>query len=286
MTLHDILGRGGFGRVFKVWHDMQKQYLAIKIFEKDASIDNALNEFNALKELSHPNIVEFKHNDRTMPGGLFYTLMELLEGDNLHNYISGDLRLPIDEIYKMTTQILSALVYMQKKDPPVYHRDIKPSNIMWHKRQLYKLIDFNISTTTDDHSFGGTLPYMAPDLVVSGNKIDWDCSADTFALGVTLYQLLTHAYPWPGSQLRPNIHMEPTPIQQYNEKLTDEFAEFVMKSIITDKTKRFGTAKEMLAALEKIGLDGILKDTTKVIILDDPNNIDCLLYTSPSPRDA
>mgnify|MGYP002234369416 CR=1 FL=1 len=69
------------------------------------------------KELSHPNIVEFKHNDRTMPGGLFYTLMELLEGDNLHNYISGDLRLPIDEIYKMTTQILSALVYMQKKDP-------------------------------------------------------------------------------------------------------------------------------------------------------------------------
>ena len=274
MTLHDILGRGGFGRVFKVWHDMQKQYLAIKIFEKDASIDNALNEFNALKELSHPNIVEFKHNDRTMPGGLFYTLMELLEGDNLHNYISGDLRLPIDEIYKMATQILSALVYMQEKNPPVYHRDIKPSNIMWHKRQLYKLIDFNISTTTDDHSFGGTLPYMAPDLVVSGNKIDWDCSADTFALGVTLYQLLTHAYPWPGSQLRPNIHMEPTPIQQYNEKLTEEFAEFVMKSIITDKTKRFGTAKEMLAALEKIGLDGILKDTTKVIIVDDPNNID------------
>jgi serine/threonine protein kinase len=57
MTLHEILGRGGFGRVFKVWHDMQKQYLAIKIFERDASVDNAINEFEALKSLHHPNIV-------------------------------------------------------------------------------------------------------------------------------------------------------------------------------------------------------------------------------------
>ena len=86
MTLHEILGKGGFGRVFKVWHDMQKQYLAIKIFEKDASIDNAINEFNALKELQHRNIVKFKHNDRTVPGGLFFTLMELLEGENLHEF--------------------------------------------------------------------------------------------------------------------------------------------------------------------------------------------------------
>ena len=84
MTLHDILGRGGFGRVFKLWHDMQKQYLAIKIFERDASVDNAINEFEALKSLHHPNIVEFKFNDRTQQG-LFYTLMERLEGENLLN---------------------------------------------------------------------------------------------------------------------------------------------------------------------------------------------------------
>lgn len=199
MTLHEILGRGGFGRVFKVWHDMQKQYLAIKIFERDASVDNAINEFEALKSLHHPNIVEFKFNDRTQQG-LFYTLMELLEGENLQNYTRGDLRLPINEVYRMATQILQALIYMQKEqEPPVFHRDIKPSNIMWHKRQVYKLIDFNISTTTDDKSFAGTFPYMAPDLVVSGNKIDWDKSADTFSLGITIYELLAHAYPWPGS---------------------------------------------------------------------------------------
>lgn len=272
MTLHEMLGKGGFGRVFKVWHDMQKRFLAIKIFERDASVDNAINEFKALNNLHHPNIVEFIYNDRTEPGKLFYTLMELLEGDNLQDYIKGDLRLPVDEVYKMTTQILNALVYMQEQEPPVYHRDIKPSNIMWHKRQVYKLIDFNISTTTDDKSFGGTFPYMAPDLIVSGNKIDWDKSADTFALGVTIYQLLTHAYPWPGGSMRPNIHMEPTDIRKYNSKLTDEIADFVMKAIITDKNKRFRTAKEMRDALQAIGLDGILKDTRTVTFSQNASN--------------
>ena len=97
---------------------------------------------------------------------MFYTLMELLEGDNLSDYTKskGDMKLPLEEIYKMATQTLDALVYMQSQEPPIYHRDIKPNNIVWDNRQRYVLIDFNISTSTDDKSFAGTLPYLAPDL--------------------------------------------------------------------------------------------------------------------------
>lgn len=264
IVLHEILGKGGFGRVFKAWHEMQSQYLAIKIFERDASVDNAVNEFEALKDLKHPNIVKFVYCDRTSHD-LFYTLMELLEGENLHDYARGQLMLPVDQIYQMATQILSALAYMQDKNPPVYHRDVKPNNIVWHKREIYKLIDFNITTTSpDDKSFAGTLPYMAPDLVVSGKKIDWDRSADTFSLGITIYELLTHAYPWAGKQV-PNIHMPATDIRTLNDKLSDQMADFVMKSIITDRNKRFRTAQEMLDALMRIGQDGMLKDTRKVI---------------------
>lgn len=138
---------------------------------------------------------------------------------------------------------------------------------MWHKRQQYKLIDFNISATTEDKSFGGTFPYMAPDLILSGNRIDWDCSADTFALGITLYELLAHAYPWPGGNLRPNIHKQPTDIRNYNDKLSDAMADFIMKSIRTYKNKRFKTAQEMLDALETIGLDGMQKDSTMISII-------------------
>ena len=268
MTLHEELGKGGFGRVFKVWHDIQKQFMAIKIFEKDASVDNAVNEFEALKGLNHDNIVKFKFNDRTTQG-LFYTLMELLDGENLHDYIKGDLRLPANEVFKMAHQILSALVYMQGKIPPVFHRDIKPSNIMWHNREVYKLIDFNISTTTDDKSFGGTYPYMAPDLVMSGNRIDWDCSADTFALGITIYQLLTHAYPWPGSSMLPNMKIAPTDVRIYNDKLSDQMADFIMKSIITDRNRRFKDAEEMLKALEAIGENNVLKSAPKVEVVEE-----------------
>ncbi len=65
--------------------------------------------------------------------------------------------------------------------------------------------------------------------------------------------------------MRPNIHMQPTDIRSYNDKLTDEIAEFVMKAIITDRHKRFTSAKEMLEALEKIGVNGILKDTSTIL---------------------
>ncbi len=272
LVLYEELGKGAFGRVFKTKHLIQNKYYAIKIFDKDASIQETINEYTALEDLKHKNIVEFVYNGKSNQG-LFYTLMELLDGDNLGSYTKGDLRLPITEIYKMLQQILSALVFMQSKEPPVFHRDIKPNNIVWDKRQRYVLIDFNISTTTDDKGFAGTRPYMAPDLVVSGNKIDWDTSADTFSLGITLYELLTHIYPWAGSNPCPKTAVLPTDIRKYNAKLTDSFADFVMRSIVTDRTKRFRNAQEMLDALNAIGPNGLLKDTNKITIPSQQSDI-------------
>lgn len=265
LVLYEELGKGGFGRVFKAKHSIMNKFFAAKVFDKDASVQETINEFKALEDLKHNNIVKFVYNGISTQG-LFYTLMELLEGENLGKYTKGDLRLPITEIYKMLQQILSALVFMQKKNPPIYHRDIKPNNIVWDKRQRYVLIDFNISTTTDDKAFAGTRPYMAPDLVISGNKIDWDTSADTFSLGVTLYELLTHIYPWSRANPCPKTAVRPVDIRTYNDKLSDAFADFVMKSIVTDRNQRFRNAQEMLDALNAIGENGLMKDTNQIII--------------------
>ena len=211
-----------------------------------------------------------------LPRSVFIDYLRILCGFHLlGSYTKGDNRLPISEIYKMLQQILSALVLMQEKDPPVFHRDIKPSNIVWDKHQRYVLIDFNISTTDDDKAFAGTRPYMAPDLVMSGSKIDWDTSADTFSLGVTLYELLTHIYPWSGSNPCPKTLVAPTDIRTYNDKLSDAFSDFVMKSITTDRNKRFRTAQEMLDALNAIGQNGVLKGANKVVanVSDDKEDI-------------
>ena len=267
LVLYQELGHGAFGRVFKAKNTIVNKDYAVKIFDRNASaIEDTKNEFLALSKIDHPNVVKITNCDISLQG-LFYTQMELLEGENLSDYTKGDLKLPIDEIYKMATSILGALVTMQNMDPPLFHRDIKPNNIVWDKRLRYVLIDFNISTSTEDSSFAGTIPYMAPDLVQNSKKINWDCSADTFSLGVTLYELLTHAYPWPGTDPCPKLNAPANDIKLYRDDLTPEFAEFITKSIITDKNLRFRTAAEMLAALETIGKDGLLKKS------DEPEDI-------------
>lgn len=264
LILYEELGHGAFGRVFKAKHTLQNKFYAMKIFDRDVSASETINEFEALENLSNENIVKFTYNGRTKHG-LFYTLMELLDGDNLRDYVTGSLKLPAKEIYKMAEGILTALVYMQGKVPPIFHRDIKPNNIVWDRRSRFVLIDFNISTTTEDKTFSGTLPYMAPDLILSSQKIDWDCSADTFALGVTMYELLTQTYPWAGSDPCPKTGIAPTDIRKYNDKISDAFADFVMKSIVTDRNGRFKNAVDMLQALETIGESGILRSSPEVV---------------------
>lgn len=270
VQLYEELGKGGFGRVFKAKNTITGRFFAIKLFDySPSSIQDVISEYNSLAEITHNNVVKIHNCDKSLDG-LFFTQMELLEGDNLGVYTKGDLRLPLSEIYKMAKEILSALVYMQEMPGgPMFHRDIKPNNIVWDKKNRYVLIDFNIATSTDDNSFAGTQPYMAPDLVKSSNRIEWDKSADTFSLGVTLYELLTHTYPWPGSDPCPRMNVAATDITSVcNHNFSDAFAKFMMKSIITDNQKRFRSAREMLDALLEIGVDGMLRkaDTAPGVI--------------------
>lgn len=271
IVLYEPLGKGGFGRVFKAKQTLQNKFYAIKIFDRDSSAQETINEYQTLNKLSHDNIVKFIYNGITTQG-FFYTLMELLEGDNLNKFVEGDLKMTMNELYKMVRQILYALKYMQEQNPPIYHRDVKPNNIIWDKSSRYVLIDFNISSQLDDKAFAGTLPYLAPDLIQGSSVINWDCSADTFALGVSIYQLIAHVYPWQGKYNQPVVGKEPADITQFAERLSPEFASFVMRSIKTDKAERFANAADMLAALEKIGMNGMLKETEKIIRLDPEGN--------------
>lgn len=266
LVLFEMIGEGGFSRVFKAKHLLQNKFFAMKIFSEDLNQQSVKDEYKALSSLSHHNIVKFVFNGTTNQN-MFYTLMELIEGENLNNYTKGDLRLPLNEIYKLAKEMVSALVYLQSKQPPVYHRDIKPGNIVWDKRERFVLIDFNISANAGaDKDRVGTYPYQAPDLVRNGHRMDWDMSADTFALGVTLYQLLTHAYPWPGSSAPP-LDKAPVPIKSLNMQVSDAFSSWIMKAIGTRRENRFASALQMQEALLKISED-TLYGTGQVTIID------------------
>jgi len=258
-TLYNQLGKaGGFSRVFKAKHNLQSKVFAIKIFNESINMQTVIDEYVALEGLNNTNIVKFVSNG-TLPNGQFYTLMEYLEGTDMQEYTLGDLRLPMVRIYQVAKEILYALNYLQHHEPlPIFHRDIKPSNIVWDKQDRFVLIDFNVATNLDtDKNFVGTQPYLAPDLV-QGKNVNWDNSADTFSLGITLYELICHAYPWSGLRM-PRVGIPPLPLQTYQPQISDAFASFIVKAIACNKTERFSTAQEMLDALKAIGEGNLVK---------------------------
>src|SRR5690606_39310333 len=81
-TIHKVLGKGGYSRVFKVKHRIQNKYYTMKLFNESVNFNSVKDEYDALKDLNHKNIVKFVWNDEAS-NGQFYTVMEYLDGENL-----------------------------------------------------------------------------------------------------------------------------------------------------------------------------------------------------------
>ncbi|WP_163380130.1 methylation-associated defense system protein kinase MAD6 [Cyclobacterium sp. SYSU L10401] len=256
--IHQVLGKGGYSRVFKVKHRLQDKYFTLKLFHESVNANSVIDEYSALKELSHNNIVKFVWNDEA-PSGQFYTVMEYLDGENLSVYARTDAKLPIYRVFQVAQDILSALVSMQSLEKPILHRDIKPQNIVWDNQKRFVLIDFNVASfANDNQDFVGTNPYLAPDLITDGYKVNWDTSADTFALGITLYELICKQYPWAPKKM-PVLSIDPVNPKEIEPRISKAFASFIHKAINPRVENRFQNAQQMMDALIEIGEDGILE---------------------------
>ncbi len=257
-VIHEILGKGGYSKVFKVKHSLQDKYFTMKLFHESVNAQSVIDEYSALKDLNHHNIVKFVWNDIATTGQ-FFTVMEFLDGENLSMYTRTDARLPIYRVYQAAKDILGALVSMQNMPKPVLHRDIKPQNIIWDNQERFVLIDFNVASFAEDNKdFVGTNPYLAPDLITDNYKVNWDKSADTFALGITLYELICKQYPWAPGKL-PLMSKEPIAPKTIEERLSDTFEAFLLKAISPNGADRFKNAQEMLDALLAIGVENLLE---------------------------
>jgi len=275
ISLYKELGEGGFSKVFQAVHSLQPGvFFAAKIFKEGIGSQSVIDEFNALRDLDHPNIVKFSYNGHTY-GGLFFTLMQYVDGKNIREYCMGDKYFPLSILYDFCHQMISALVYLHSKG--FRHRDIKPENIVYEKSGKFVLIDFNIATdNVKDLCNIGTLPYLAPDLM-HGSSMQWEDSADTFALGITIYELLAHVYPWTGKHL-PVLDTKPKTLSELNSLITSEFSDFVMKAIETRSANRFQSASDILKALESIGVEGITKKSPIVYVKSDSQELDIVKY--------
>ncbi len=270
--IHEVIGKGGYSIVFKVEHRLQRKFYALKLFNQSVNFSAVKDEYEALSQLNHQNIVKFKWNG-TIENGQFYTVMELLEGPDISDYTRTDQRLPIHQVYELAKDILSALVLMQSKTKPLLHRDIKPQNIIWDKNKRFVLLDFNVASSDEkDKNFVGTNPYLAPDLIMPDYKINWNLSADTFALGVTLFELICKQYPWAPSKM-PVGGKEPNNPKEIEPKISKEFSDFLLKAIGFKSKTRFQNAKEMLEALLAFENNIYEEDTTQDGLIHHDNHL-------------
>ena len=277
-AVEEILGSGGFSKVYRVHDVVEGETRALKLFDNAEGYNAVRREIGALRRVDHPNVVKVIWADRT-DHGEWYLIMEYIDGELLADYTTGEKRLRDREAVDVAIDVLSALTAIhpdggrldalkQKKldgeiseedfdelmslsDNALVHRDIKPQNIML-TRSGAKLLDFNIASRVGDpvHTVSGTPPYQPPDTDLTR----WDVTADLFAVGVTLYELLCDGdHPYLHS--RPLLDVDPKDPRLIRSDLSESIAGFLLKACAPERGARFQTAAEMKAALDAARAD-------------------------------
>jgi len=199
----EMLGRGGMGVVYKARQIQLDRVVALKILPPgDAAspgfIERFRREARSLAKLSHPNIVSVY--DFGEAGGLYYFVMEFVDGLNLRQMILAH-RLTSSEALAVVPKICDALQFAHEEG--IVHRDIKPENILLDKRGRVKIADFGLAKLlgraeidtrlTVSGATLGTPRYMAPEQIDKPQSVDH--RADIYSLGVVFYEMLTGELP-------------------------------------------------------------------------------------------
>ena len=202
LEIVELLGRGGMGAVFKARQKKLQRTVAIKVLpralgEDPAFADRFLREARALAKLSHPGIVTV--HDFGESGGLFFLLMEYVDGLDLRHLLRQGLMQPRQAL-AIVRDLCDALQYAH--DEGVVHRDIKPENVLLDTKGRVKIGDFGLAKLLHPGSDAflsradqvmGTPHYMAPEQLERPREVDH--RADLFSLGVVFYEMLTGSLP-------------------------------------------------------------------------------------------
>jgi serine/threonine protein kinase len=201
------LGAGGMGVVLLGEHTLMQRKVAIKVLPVDEDcpgrlLDRFYTEMRVLAQLHHPNIVlAYDSGFVSAPPGLphlLYLVMELIDGCDLERWVETNGPAPIGKACDWARQAACGLQEAHNHD--LVHRDVKPSNLLLNQDGQIKLVDFGLVRNfavrlTDPKAMLGTLDFMAPEQ--STDPAGVGTHADIYALGATLFWLLTGESPYP-----------------------------------------------------------------------------------------
>lgn len=245
---------GASGVAYRVYDSMRNIDRVVKLILSDPANpqEQARREgmvLERLRDSTHPNVVKMVDVDQLPPPYSHpYLVFEYVEGKDLGEVIRSG-TLTVADVLRIGRDVASGLTYIHSRD--VWHCDIKPGNLLWTEDGI-RILDFGIAKTpesTQAHT-SNTPKYTPPDIdqvpATGAGFVD----RDLYALGITMYEALTGAYPWDASTPPPAVPADdPRTRFALPEEVPAKLVEIILTAIAPERGKRFTSAEEFLAAL-------------------------------------
>jgi eukaryotic-like serine/threonine-protein kinase len=249
----EMIGGGGMANVYLV-HDMiLDRDVALKMLRLDFANDEEFirrfhREAQSATSLAHPNIVSIY--DVGEEDGLYYIVMEYVEGQTLKQYIQQNAPLRVDEALEIMKQLTSAISHAHQNH--IVHRDIKPHNILVDRKGNVKITDFGIAmalsatSITQTNSVLGSVHYLSPEQARGGTA---NKKSDIYSLGIVLFELLTGRLPFSGesavSIALKHLQSETPSPKRWNPTLPQSVENIVLKATAKDPFHRYNSVEEL-----------------------------------------
>ena len=277
------IGAGGMADVYKGKDQMLNSYVAIKVLKKEYKEDENFvrkfrSEAQAAAGLMHPNIVNVY--DVGEDRGLYYMVMELVEGITLKEYIEKKGRLSHKEVISIAIQVCTGIGVAHAAN--IIHRDIKPQNIIISKDGKVKVTDFGIAKATTSNTVSsnamGSVHYTSPEQARGGFS---DQRSDIYSIGITLYEMVTGQVPFDGdstvSVAIKHLQEEITPPSEIVPDIPYSLEQIILKCTQKNSERRYKNTNELIRDLKRslVDPDGDfvvippLRNADTVIITDE-----------------
>lgn len=262
------LGEGAMGEVFYAYDEQHQRHVAIKILakhlqENSALVERFIREADLASRLSHPNLVRGYGTGYDSQRNVRYLVMEFVDGFSAQQYLDEHGRFSIEDALHVILDVAHALEYAHSHN--IIHRDIKPENILITRSGVAKLTDLGLSKQTDQSSAltglrqGFGTPYYMP-YEQAMNARDADARSDIFALGATLYHMLTGRVPFDGKNQIEILEKKEqglyTPAHIVNPEIPEDLSAILDRMLARRPEDRYQTVSEVIVALERTGLAG------------------------------
>lgn len=255
------IGSGGMADVYRGKDHKLNRYVAIKIlkpeFREDAKfIKKFQTEAQSAAGLTHPNVVNVY--DVGNDDGVYYIVMELIEGITLKDYISKKGKLSIKEATSIAIQVSMGLEAAHSHG--IVHRDVKPQNIIISTDGKVKVTDFGIARAASSNTISsnamGSVHYSSPEQVRGGYS---DEKSDIYSLGITLYEMVTGVVPFDGDTTVAiaikHLQEEMVPPSTYTPELPYSLERIIEKCTQKSVDRRYRNMGEVIADLKHSLID-------------------------------